>query len=111
MDGGREEVRVFVVARAAVSRVATFSTSFFPRQGLSPDLCVCVCARLPPGKKEKITITSEKGRLSPEDIERMVKEAEEFAEQVGGREGLFFYYSFKSFFNNLINNQKQVVGP
>eukprot|EP00199_Chlamydomonas_sp_CCMP681_P001435 CAMPEP_0119102618 /NCGR_PEP_ID=MMETSP1180-20130426/1304_1 /TAXON_ID=3052 ORGANISM="Chlamydomonas cf sp, Strain CCMP681" /NCGR_SAMPLE_ID=MMETSP1180 /ASSEMBLY_ACC=CAM_ASM_000741 /LENGTH=661 /DNA_ID=CAMNT_0007086937 /DNA_START=91 /DNA_END=2076 /DNA_ORIENTATION=+ len=33
------------------------------------------------GKKEKITITAEKGRLSEEDIERMVKEAEEFAEQ------------------------------
>jgi heat shock protein 5 len=33
------------------------------------------------GKKEKITITSDKGRLSQEDIERMVREAEEFAEQ------------------------------
>jgi hypothetical protein len=45
------------------------------------------------GKKEKITITAEKGRLSQEEIERMVREAEEFAEQVGtgaregGREG------------------------
>jgi molecular chaperone DnaK (HSP70) len=35
------------------------------------------------GKKEKITITAEKGRLSQEEIERMVREAEEFAEQVG----------------------------
>ena len=35
----------------------------------------------PPGKKEKITITAEKGRLSQDEIERMVKEAEEFAEQ------------------------------
>lgn len=33
------------------------------------------------GKKEKITITAEKGRLSQDDIDRMVKEAEEFAEQ------------------------------
>ncbi|GIL53159.1 hypothetical protein Vafri_8840 [Volvox africanus] len=33
------------------------------------------------GKKERITITAEKGRLSAEDIERMVKEAEEFADQ------------------------------
>ncbi|GIL83468.1 hypothetical protein Vretimale_11174 [Volvox reticuliferus] len=33
------------------------------------------------GKKERITITAEKGRLSADDIERMVKEAEEFAEQ------------------------------
>merc|ERR1712057_154585 len=33
------------------------------------------------GKSEKITITAEKGRLSEEDIERMVKEAEQFAEE------------------------------
>merc|ERR1740139_1093290 len=32
------------------------------------------------GKAEKITITAEKGRLSEEDIERMVREAEEYAE-------------------------------
>jgi heat shock 70kDa protein 1/2/6/8 len=31
------------------------------------------------GKKESITITNDKGRLSKEDIERMVKEADEFA--------------------------------
>jgi heat shock protein 5 len=33
------------------------------------------------GKKESLTITSEKGRLSEEEIERMVQEAEEFADQ------------------------------
>merc|ERR1719311_1214205 len=33
------------------------------------------------GKAESITITAEKGRLSEEDIERMVQEAEEFAEE------------------------------
>merc|ERR1711968_251554 len=33
------------------------------------------------GKEEKITITAEKGRLSDEEIERMVQEAEEFAEE------------------------------
>merc|ERR1712196_283611 len=33
------------------------------------------------GKAEKITITNDKGRLSQEDIERMVREAEEFAEE------------------------------
>lgn len=33
------------------------------------------------GKSESLTITSEKGRLSEEEIERMVEEAEEFAEQ------------------------------
>merc|ERR1712238_6932 len=32
------------------------------------------------GKAEKITIQAEKGRLSEEDIERMVREAEENAE-------------------------------
>jgi len=31
------------------------------------------------GKKESITITNDKGRLSAEDIENMVQEAEEFA--------------------------------
>ncbi|OAX43214.1 heat shock protein 70 [Rhizopogon vinicolor AM-OR11-026] len=33
------------------------------------------------GKSESITITNEKGRLSKEDIERMVQEAEEFASE------------------------------
>merc|ERR1712078_650048 len=33
------------------------------------------------GKFEKITITNDSGRLSPEEIERMVQEAEEFAEE------------------------------
>merc|ERR1712194_618321 len=33
------------------------------------------------GKSEKITITADKGRLSEEEIERMVRAAEEFAEE------------------------------
>merc|ERR1719379_1157054 len=33
------------------------------------------------GKSEKITITNDSGRLSPEEIERMVQEAEEFVEE------------------------------
>ena len=33
------------------------------------------------GKKEEITITNDKGRLSQEEIDRMVKEAEEFADE------------------------------
>jgi len=32
-------------------------------------------------KKEKITITNDQNRLSPEDIERMVNEAEKFADE------------------------------
>ena len=33
------------------------------------------------GKSEKITITNDKGRLSQDEIERMVREAEEFADE------------------------------
>merc|ERR1719311_1596905 len=33
------------------------------------------------GKSEKITITNDKGRLTEEDIEKMVREAEEFADE------------------------------
>ena len=33
------------------------------------------------GKNEKITITNDKGRLSQEEIERMVQEAEDFADE------------------------------
>lgn len=33
------------------------------------------------GKSEKITITNDKGRLTQEEIERMVREAEEFADE------------------------------
>jgi len=33
------------------------------------------------GKSEKITITADKGRLSEEEIERMVRDAEEFADE------------------------------
>merc|ERR1719194_286864 len=50
------------------------------------------------GKSEKITITAEKGRLSEEDIERMVREAEEYAdedkkvkERIDARNGLESY--------------------
>merc|ERR1712045_982293 len=63
------------------------------------------------GKAEKITITAEKGRLSEEDIERMVREAEEFAEEdkkvkerIGARNGLESYvYNLK---NQLEDDEK-----
>jgi len=56
------------------------------------------------GKQEKITITAEKGRLSEDEIERMVKEAEEFAEEdkkvkerIDARNGLESYlYNLKN---------------
>lgn len=60
------------------------------------------------GKKESITITAEKGRLSEEDIERMVREAEEFAEEdklvkqtIDARNGLEGYlYNLKNMLND-----------
>lgn len=56
------------------------------------------------GKSEKITITAEKGRLSQEEIDRMVSEAEEYADEdkkvkdrVDGRNGLEgFLYNLKN---------------
>jgi len=66
------------------------------------------------GKAEKITITAEKGRLSEEDIERMVKEAEEFAEEdkkvkerIDGRNALEGYlYNIK---NTIEDEEKGVA--
>ena len=56
------------------------------------------------GKREKITITNDKGRLSQEEIDRMVREAEEFAEEdkkvkekIDARNGLETYcYNMRS---------------
>merc|ERR1719506_2136249 len=66
------------------------------------------------GKAEKITITAEKGRLSEEEIERMVQEAEEFAEEdkktkerIDGRNGLEGYcYNLK---NTLEDEEKGIA--
>lgn len=63
------------------------------------------------GKAEKITITAEKGRLSEEEIERMVHEAEQFAEEdrkvkerIDARNGLESYlYNLK---NTLEDDEK-----
>merc|ERR1739841_371918 len=65
------------------------------------------------GKAEKITITAEKGRLSEEEIERMVQEAEEFAEEdkrvkerIDAKNGLESYlYNLK---NTLNDDEKEV---
>jgi heat shock protein 1/8 len=56
------------------------------------------------GKTQKITITNDKGRLSKEDIERMVSEAEKYKEEdekeaarISAKNGLELYtYSLKS---------------
>jgi endoplasmic reticulum chaperone BiP len=66
------------------------------------------------GKAEKITITAEKGRLSEEEIERMVREAEEFAEEdkkvkgrIDARNGLESYlYNLK---NTLDDDEKGIA--
>merc|ERR1711865_314065 len=66
------------------------------------------------GKAEKITITAEKGRLSEEEIERIVREAEEFAEEdkkvkerIDARNGLeSFLYNLK---NTLDDDEKGVA--
>jgi len=65
------------------------------------------------GKAEKITITAEKGRLSEEEIERMVQEAEEFAEEdkrvkerIDAKNGLESYlYNLK---NTLNDDEKEL---
>merc|ERR1711937_895665 len=65
-------------------------------------------------KAEKITITAEKGRLSEEEIERMIREAEEFAdedkkvkERIDARNGLESYlYNLK---NTLDDDEKGVA--
>merc|ERR1712003_518256 len=66
------------------------------------------------GKSEKITITAEKGRLSEDEIERMVREAEQFAEEdkkvkerIDARNGLESYlYNLK---NTLEDEEKGVA--
>jgi len=65
------------------------------------------------GKAEKITITADKGRLSQEDIDRMIREAEEFAEEdklvqgrITARNGLeSFLYNLK---NTLDDEEKGI---
>jgi len=67
------------------------------------------------GKSEKITITAEKGRLSDEEIQEMVREAEEFAEEdkivkerIDARNGLEGYaYNLK---NTLSDEEKGLKG-
>lgn len=62
------------------------------------------------GKTEKITITNNKGRLSKEDIERLVREAEKFKNEdelikkkVEAKNGLENYtYSIR----NTLNDEK-----
>ena len=61
------------------------------------------------GKAEKITITAEKGRLSEDEIERMVKEAEEFAdEDKKVKDRIDFRNGLESYVYNLKNQLDEV---
>jgi heat shock protein 5 len=65
------------------------------------------------GKTEKITITADKGRLSEEEIERMVREAEEYAEQdKAAKEVIEARNAFEGYAYSLRNqiNDKEKLG-
>merc|ERR1719187_1324191 len=69
------------------------------------------------GKKEKITISNDQNRLSPEDIERMVNDAEKFADedkkvkdQVDAKNEFESYaYSLKNQIGDKEKNGRQIV--
>ena len=62
------------------------------------------------GKENKITITNDKGRLSAEEIERMVKEAKEFkAQNDKERERISAMHSLGSYAFNMKSAMEQVV--
>merc|ERR1719396_212238 len=57
------------------------------------------------GKQESLTITSEKGRLSDEEIEQMVQEAEEFAdEDAAAKEKVHAKNTLEAYLYNLKNS-------
>lgn len=63
------------------------------------------------GKSKKITITNEKGRLSKEEIERMVREGEEFAdEDKKVKERIDSKNSLESYVYNMRNQINDKVG-
>jgi len=71
------------------------------------------------GKAEKITITAEKGRLSEEEIERMVREAEMYAEEdkkvkdrIDARNGLESYlYNLKNQLDDEEKGMAEALSP
>ncbi|KAI8588480.1 putative Hsp70 chaperone BiP/Kar2 [Geranomyces variabilis] len=66
------------------------------------------------GKSESITITNDKGRLTEEEIERMVREAEEFAEEdAAAKEKIDAKVGFDSYVFGLksqVNDEQQLGG-
>merc|ERR1712054_299751 len=71
------------------------------------------------GKAEKITITAEKGRLSQEEIDEMVRAAEEYAEEdkrvkekIDARNGLESYlYNIKNMLDDKQKEVEKIVNP
>jgi len=71
------------------------------------------------GKAEKITITAEKGRLSEEEVERMVREAEMYAEEdkkvkdrIDARNGLESYlYNLKNQLEDEEKGMSEALSP
>ncbi|KAJ0080531.1 hypothetical protein Patl1_22543 [Pistacia atlantica] len=62
-------------------------------------------------KSESITITSDKGRLSKEEIERMVREAEEFAEEDKmARERIDSRNKLETYIYNMKNTMSDKLG-
>jgi molecular chaperone DnaK (HSP70) len=65
------------------------------------------------GRTQSLTITSEKGRLSDAEIERMVREAEEFAEQDAAEKGNVearnqleaYHYNLKNSINDTLEGK------
>ena len=69
------------------------------------------------GKENKITITNDRGRLSAEDIERMVREAEQYKaaddaqrDRVSAKNQLESYaFSMKSTFEDIVSKCEEVI--
>eukprot|EP00985_Skeletonema_marinoi_P015041 scaffold7671_cov132-Skeletonema_marinoi.AAC.4 len=63
------------------------------------------------GRTQSLTITSEKGRLSDEEIERMVKEAEDFAEQdAAEKDNVEARNQLEAYLYNLKNSINDTLG-
>ena len=80
-----------------------------PHQILTERFCVVVA-----GNKNKITITNDKGRLSKDEIERMVQEAEKYkSEDAAHKERIDAKNSLENYAFNMRNTirDEKVQGP
>merc|ERR1712061_333054 len=85
---------VLVGGSTRIPKVQSLVKEFFngkePSRGINPDEAVAYGAAVQAGvlsgeqdtgSKEKITITNDQNRLTPEDIEKMINDAEKFADE------------------------------